>query len=82
MIPCILPRLRDIVLQFLPYILRFRMIFDMGRLSKYFSKETYTMSKKEITTSESNDKKLRTKDLIYAGAFSAIYLVVMLIIVM
>ena len=29
-----------------------------------------------------NDKKLRTRDLIYAGAFGAIYLVVMLVIVM
>ncbi|MGF6367097.1 putative ECF transporter S component (TIGR02185 family) [Aequitasia blattaphilus] len=42
------------------------------------------MSKKTIVTSTkvTEDKKLRTKDLIYAGAFGAIYLVLMLIIVM
>ena len=41
------------------------------------------MAKKEITQStQPSDKKLRTKDLIYAGAFGAIYLVLMLIIVM
>ncbi len=40
------------------------------------------MAKKEMTAQPQNDKKLRTKDLIYAGAFGAIYLVVMLIIVM
>lgn len=41
------------------------------------------MAKKEISnTQQSSDKKLRTKDLIYAGAFGAIYLVLMLVIVM
>lgn len=41
------------------------------------------MAKKEITVStESRDKKLRTKDLIFAGAFGAIYIVLMLIVVM
>jgi len=41
------------------------------------------MAKKEIVnTSANNDKKLRIKDLIFAGAFGAIYIVVMLIIVM
>ena len=40
------------------------------------------MSKKEINTPASNGKKMRTKDLIYAGAFGAIYIVMMLIIVM
>lgn len=42
------------------------------------------MAKKELnqTTSTTDKKKLGTKDLIYAGAFGAIYLVLMLIIVM
>ena len=41
------------------------------------------MSRKEIETgSKDADKKLRVKDLIYAGAFGAIYLVLMLVIVM
>lgn len=41
------------------------------------------MAKKEISVStESKDKKLRTKDLIFAGAFGAIYIVLMLIVVM
>lgn len=40
------------------------------------------MSRKEINTTTINDKKMRTKDLIYAGAFGAIYIVLMLIIVM
>ena len=40
------------------------------------------MSKKEITAKTPPDKKMRTKDLIYAGAFGAIYIVMMLIIVM
>lgn len=41
------------------------------------------MAKKEISkTEQTSDKKLRTKDLIYAGAFGAIYIVLMLIIVM
>lgn len=41
------------------------------------------MARKEITnTPETNDKKLRTKDLIYAGAFGAIYIVLMLAIVL
>ena len=41
------------------------------------------MARKEITQTEAqSDKKMRTRDLIYAGAFGAIYLVVMLIIVM
>ena len=41
------------------------------------------MAKKEITqTTQQSDKKLRTKDLIYAGAFGAIYIVLMLIIVL
>lgn len=41
------------------------------------------MAKKEITqTAQVSDKKLRTKDLIYAGAFGAIYIVLMLAIVM
>ena len=41
------------------------------------------MAKKTMNTPQQfNDKKLRTKDLIYAGAFGAIYLVLMLMIVM
>ena len=41
------------------------------------------MAKKEITqTAQTSDKKLRTKDLIYAGAFGAIYIVLMLIVVL
>ncbi len=41
------------------------------------------MAKKEITRSaQQDDKKLRTKDLIYAGAFGAIYIVLMLAIVL
>ena len=41
------------------------------------------MAKKEITQSaQVNDKKLRTKDLIFAGAFGAIYIVLMLGVVM
>lgn len=41
------------------------------------------MARKEIAQTEGqNDKKMRTRDLIYAGAFGAIYLVVMLIIVL
>ncbi len=41
------------------------------------------MARKEITqTVAQDDKKMRTRDLIYAGAFGAIYLVVMLILVM
>ena len=43
------------------------------------------MAKKELTqetTTTASDKKMRTRDLIYAGAFGAIYLVVMLIIVL
>lgn len=41
------------------------------------------MAKKEISnTQQSSDRKLQTRDLIYAGAFGAIYLVLMLIIVM
>ncbi|MCR5740584.1 MAG: MptD family putative ECF transporter S component [Lachnospiraceae bacterium] len=41
------------------------------------------MARKEITnTYDQKDKKLRTKDLIFAGAFGAIYIVLMLIVVM
>ena len=41
------------------------------------------MAKKNITvTAENNDKKLKVKDLIFAGAFGAIYIVLMLIVVM
>ncbi|MCR5637356.1 MAG: MptD family putative ECF transporter S component [Lachnospiraceae bacterium] len=42
------------------------------------------MAKKDITinNSQQSDKKLRTKDLIYAGAFAAIYVVLMLVVVM
>ena len=41
------------------------------------------MAKKEINqTAQPGDKKLRTKDLIYAGAFGAIYIVLMLIVVL
>lgn len=40
------------------------------------------MAKKEMTAQAPDQKKMRTRDLIYAGAFGAIYLVVMLIIVM
>ncbi len=41
------------------------------------------MAKKEIINNVGDsDKKLRTKDLIFAGAFGAIYIVVMLMIVM
>ena len=41
------------------------------------------MAKKEnISTVNKEDKKLRTKDLIFAGAFGAIYIAVMLLVVM
>ena len=41
------------------------------------------MARKEIEKTEGQaDKKMRTRDLIYAGAFGAIYLVVMLAVVM
>jgi len=41
------------------------------------------MAKKNITANEQqSDRKLRTKDLIYAGAFGAIYIVLMLAIVL
>lgn len=41
------------------------------------------MARKEnINTVNKEDKKLRTKDLIFAGAFGAIYIVVMLMVVM
>ena len=41
------------------------------------------MARKEITqTAQVSDKKLRTRDLIYAGAFGAIYIVLMLIVVL
>ena len=41
------------------------------------------MAKKEISMNvQQSDKKLRTKDLIYAGAFGAIYIVLMLIVVL
>ena len=41
------------------------------------------MAKKEITqTTQQNDKKLHTRDLIYAGAFGAVYIVLMLIVVL
>lgn len=41
------------------------------------------MARKEITnTRQASDKKLQTKDLIYAGAFGAIYIVLMFAIVM
>ena len=41
------------------------------------------MARKEITqTTQQNDKKLRTRDLIYAGAFGAVYIVLMLIVVL
>ena len=40
------------------------------------------MSKKEITSSNPSSKKLRTKELIYAGAFGALYIVLMLVIVL
>ena len=41
------------------------------------------MARKEVTrTTLESDKKLRTKDLIYAGAFGAVYIVLMLIVVL
>ncbi|MBQ6212990.1 MAG: MptD family putative ECF transporter S component, partial [Ruminococcus sp.] len=40
------------------------------------------MAKKEIAASANNNKKLRTKELIYAGAFGALYIVLMLVIVL
>ena len=41
------------------------------------------MSKKELkNTGAKPDKKLRTKELIYAGAFGALYIVLMLIVVL
>ena len=41
------------------------------------------MARKEVTqTAQQSDKKLRTKDLIYAGAFGAVYIVLMLIVVL
>ena len=41
------------------------------------------MAKKEVVNTQvQSDKKLRTKDLIFAGAFGAIYVVLMLIVVM
>ena len=35
-----------------------------------------------MSSTTQSDKKMRTKDLIYAGAFGALYIVLMLIIVM
>ena len=40
------------------------------------------MSKKEIASSNPSNRKLRTKELIYAGAFGALYIVLMLVIVL
>ncbi|MBQ9033985.1 MAG: MptD family putative ECF transporter S component [Lachnospiraceae bacterium] len=41
------------------------------------------MAKKEINrTTQADDKKMRTRDLIYAGAFGAVYIVLMLIVVL
>ncbi|MBQ8054084.1 MAG: MptD family putative ECF transporter S component [Lachnospiraceae bacterium] len=41
------------------------------------------MAKKEINqTTQNDDKKMRTRDLIYAGAFGAVYIVLMLIVVL
>lgn len=41
------------------------------------------MARKEITqTAQVSDRKLRTRGLIYAGAFGAIYIVLMLIVVL
>ena len=40
------------------------------------------MSKKEITSSNPSNRKLRTKELIYAGAFGALYIVLILVIVL
>lgn len=41
------------------------------------------MARKEVTQiTQQSDKKLRTRDLIYAGAFGAIYIVLMLIVVL
>ena len=41
------------------------------------------MARKEITrTTQQNDRRLRTRDLIYAGAFGAVYIVLMLIVVL
>lgn len=46
-------------------------------------KRRKTMSKKELNnTGAKPDKKLRTKELIYAGAFGALYIVLMLVIVL
>ena len=39
------------------------------------------MAKKDIAAADTNSKKLRTKELIYAGAFGALYIVLMLVIV-
>ena len=39
------------------------------------------MAKKDIAVADTNSKKLRTKELIYAGAFGALYIVLMLVIV-
>ena len=40
------------------------------------------MAKKEIAAAGASSKKLRTKELIYAGAFDALYIVLMLVIVL
>ena len=40
------------------------------------------MAKKEIAAAGASSKKLRTKELIYAGAFGALYIVLMLVIVL
>ena len=41
------------------------------------------MAKQEINqTTQNDDKKMRTRDLIYAGAFGAVYIVLMLIVVL
>lgn len=40
------------------------------------------MARKNLSQTQANEKKLRTRDLIYAGAFGAIYIVVMLGLVM
>ena len=39
------------------------------------------MAMKDIAVADTNSKKLRTKELIYAGAFGALYIVLMLVIV-
>ena len=58
-------------------------VFHNCLLFHIIEKENHIMARKEITqTAQVSDRKLRTRDLIYAGAFGAVYIVLMLIVVL